>query len=66
MIIYRRESIQEAIIETPRNDMKIEGINVIDIVEMNSFDKLEAYRDRFPFLALRKFICKQRLNVSRF
>ena len=66
MIIYRRESIQEAIIETPRNDMKFEGINVIDIVEMNSFDKLEAYRDRFPFLALRKFICKQRLNVSIF
>ena len=49
----------------PEMALKSKENNLIDIVEMNSFDRLEAYRDKFPFLALRKCIWRQRINVSR-
>ena len=64
-ILLRQDSKSEVVDLTPRNIEKVEGKNLIDIVEMNSFDRLEAYRDKFPFLALRKCIWRQRINVSR-
>lgn len=37
----------------------------IEIVEQDSFERLEAYKDRCPFLGLRKCILKVKITVSK-
>lgn len=39
--------------------------NFIEIVEQDSFEKLEAYRDRCPCLRIRKFIMRIRLMITK-
>lgn len=44
---------------------EVEQENFIEIVEQNSFDKLEAYRDRLPFLSFRKFLLRIRRLINK-
>ena len=56
-----------SLVEEGQNNQKDEFVqdNPIDIVEQNSFDKLENYKDRLPWLHLRKSIMRIRRMINK-